>query len=112
VILQRNKNSVSVIDVDSVGGSAPAIHIDHAEIIIPEFVKDVKVLYPFVIAISQLYLKAAIVLGHKQYTVFLLVAEAFLFQSLADSAFQVIDVTCVGAVKDAASRDGNTQDTE
>ena len=63
MILQRNKNSVSIIDIDSVGGTAPAIHVDLAEIIIPEFVEDIKMFYPSVIAISQLNLKTAIIFG-------------------------------------------------
>jgi hypothetical protein len=79
MILQRNKKSVGIIDIDSVGGTAPAIHVDLAEIIIPEFVEDIKMFYPSVIAISQLNLKTAIIFGNIKGSFFFLKVKAISF---------------------------------
>ena len=77
MILQSNKYSVRIIDVDRVGGTAPAITIDFSEIIVPEFVQNIEVLDPSVIAISQLNLETAVILGYIKRSFVLFVMIAF-----------------------------------
>ena len=84
MILQRDKYRIGISGIDDVRSTAPSVNCNLVGIVIPEFIQDVKVLYPSVEAVSQLNLEMAVVLYDIKVALIFLVAKTRFVQLFTD----------------------------
>ena len=84
MILQRDKYRIGVSGVDDVRSAAPSVNCNLVGIVIPEFIQDIKVLYPPIITVSQLYLEMAVILDDIKVALFFLVTKTRFVQLFTD----------------------------
>ena len=75
MILQRDKNRFSIACIDDIGCSAPTVYIDFFGIVILKSIQNIEMLYTFVVAVSQLDLKMAIIFGDIKVSFFFLITK-------------------------------------
>ena len=84
MILQRDKYRIGVSGVDDVRSAAPSVNCNLVGIVIPEFIHDVKVLYPSVETVSQLNLEMTVVLDDIKVALFFFIAKTRFVQLFTD----------------------------
>ena len=92
VVVEHDNSCKGIVRIDAICRSSPTFNAHFPEIVIPEIIKEIQMLYPSVEAIPKIYTEMIIVFGDVQCTFPLFVLIALLIESLADTTLQNISV--------------------
>ena len=92
VVVEHDKSCKGTVCIDAICRSSPTFHAHFPEIVIPEIIKEIQVLYPSVEAVPNVYAKMVVVFRDVQCAFPLFVSIALLVESLAGTTLQNISV--------------------
>jgi len=92
VVVKQHKSCKGIVRIDAICRSRPTFHAHFPEIVIPEIIKEIQVLYPSVEAVPKIYTEMIVVFGDVQCAFPLFVSIALLVELLADTTLQNISV--------------------